>query len=138
MPTLCGDPVLAQPCGWMTNPMAATVRVLAKRQAASHLECMTLPAAARFRSSLSDPEPPPTLSPPLRALWFDANGNWPRAHAEVEDGATPQACQVHGYLHRKEGDRGNAAYWYRRARVPVADGPLEGEWDALLDQLLTG
>lgn len=98
---------------------------------------MTL-SAARFRSSLSDPEPPPALSPPLRALWFDANNDWPRAHAEVEDGATPQACQVHGYLHRKEGDRGNAAYWYRRARVPVADGPLEGEWDTLVDQLLAG
>jgi hypothetical protein len=26
---------------------------------------------------------------------------------------------VHAYLHRKEGDQDNAAYWYGRARKPV-------------------
>jgi hypothetical protein len=28
---------------------------------------------------------------------------------------------VHAYLHRKEGDQDNAAYWFRRAGQPFAD-----------------
>jgi hypothetical protein len=88
-----------------------------------------------FRNSLPDPQPPPGLSPELRALWFDARGDWHRAHREVEDGATPAACLVHGYLHRKEGDAGNAAYWYRRAGAKPAHGSLATEWDALVRQM---
>ncbi len=91
-----------------------------------------------FRDSLSAQEPPPGLSSPLRALWFDGKDDWHQAHAEVEDGATPAACQVHGYLHRKEGDAGNAAYWYRRAGTAIVREPLEAEWAALLRQLLAG
>jgi hypothetical protein len=43
---------------------------------------------------------------------------------------------VHGYLHRREGDHGNAAYWYRQAGRPVAHGPLDKEWQALVQRLL--
>jgi hypothetical protein len=43
---------------------------------------------------------------------------------------------VHAYLHRKEGDAGNAAYWYRRARRPVCREPLEAEWEAIARALL--
>jgi hypothetical protein len=45
---------------------------------------------------------------------------------------------VHAYLHRLEGDAGNAAYWYRQARKPVADGALDPEWDAIAGALLDG
>ena len=30
---------------------------------------------------------------------------------------------MHAYLHRKEGDQGNAAYWYGRAGKPVCREP---------------
>jgi hypothetical protein len=43
---------------------------------------------------------------------------------------------VHAYLHRKEGDLGNAGYWYRRARKSVADGPLDDERTAIVTELL--
>jgi len=43
---------------------------------------------------------------------------------------------VHAYLHRKEGDEGNARYWYRRANVTPAAGSLDVEWRAIVDALL--
>ena len=52
---------------------------------------------------------------------------------QVEDSA---GAWVHAYLHRKEGDQSNAAYWYRRAGKPVCREPLETEWLAILNQLL--
>ena len=33
---------------------------------------------------------------------------------------SPDGAWVHAYLHRKEGDAGNAGYWYTRAGQPVA------------------
>jgi hypothetical protein len=44
---------------------------------------------------------------------------------------------VHAYLHRKEGDEGNAAYWYRRAGKPVERGPLGAEWARIVTALLS-
>jgi hypothetical protein len=43
---------------------------------------------------------------------------------------------VHGYLHRKEGDEGNAGYWYRRAGRMVACGDLRLEWEAIVREML--
>ena len=43
---------------------------------------------------------------------------------------------MHAYLHRKEGDAGNAAYWYRRARKPVCQASLDEEWAAIAEALL--
>jgi hypothetical protein len=45
---------------------------------------------------------------------------------------------VHAYLHRKEGDAGNAAYWYRRARKPVCRASLDEEWAEIVSALLKG
>ena len=89
-----------------------------------------------FQASLSRSEPPVDASPALRALWFDARGDWGRAHGEVQDGATASGCHVHGYLHRKEGDTANAGYWYRRAAVAPATGSLDAEWNSLVRKML--
>jgi hypothetical protein len=43
---------------------------------------------------------------------------------------------VHAYLHRKEGDQDNAAYWYERAGKPVCRGPLDVEWLSIVKELL--
>ena len=46
--------------------------------------------------------------------------------AQSDEGA--DGAWVHAYLHRKEGDLPNAAYWYRRAGRPVCEASLEQEW----------
>src|ERR1700733_15799160 len=51
----------------------------------------------------------------LLALWWDAKGDWERAHGIAQDVAGADGAWVHAYLHRKEGDAGNAGYWYRQA-----------------------
>jgi hypothetical protein len=89
-----------------------------------------------FRASLAGAAPPPGLSDALAGLWWDGKGDWDRAHeaAQAQDDAAGAA--VHAYLHRKEGDLSNAAYWYRRAGRKVATGTLEQEWGALATELL--
>ena len=90
-----------------------------------------------FRASLTMSEPPPGLNLALHALWWDALGNWDRAHACAQvNEADPSAAWVHAYLHRKEGDLANAAYWYRRAGRPVARDELEAEWLMIAAALL--
>jgi hypothetical protein len=89
-----------------------------------------------FKASLQRPEPP-ELGPALQALWWDAQGDWDRAHACAQvDEADPSAAWVHAYLHRQEGDLANAAYWYRRAGRPMAREELIAEWFAIATALL--
>ena len=45
---------------------------------------------------------------------------------------------MHAYLHRVEGDLGNAGYWYRQAGQPVAIDALEAEWERIVVALLSG
>ena len=90
-----------------------------------------------FRASLTMPETPPGLDVGLQALWWDAQGNWDRAHACAQvDVADRRAAWAHAYLHRREGDLANAAYWYRRAGRPVAQDELEEEWLTIAAALL--
>ena len=92
---------------------------------------------AGFTASLALAMPPAGLSPALAALWWAGKGEWERAHAIVmkcEDDA--DSAWVHAYLHRVEGDTGNAHYWYRQAKRPAAEGPLPAEWDSLVGTLL--
>jgi hypothetical protein len=88
-----------------------------------------------LRATLNQPAPP-ALSPPLRALWHDARGEWDAAHAVAQDIDDRTGAWIHAYLHRKEGDLGNAAYWYERAHQPVATDSLEAEWQRLAAALL--
>jgi len=88
-----------------------------------------------FRATLSERAPPAGGSA-LSALWWAAKGQFDRAHEIVQDDAGRDAAWVHAYLHRVEGDLGNAAYWYRQARRPVAAQTLETEWDVIVTALL--
>jgi hypothetical protein len=72
----------------------------------------------------------------LLALWWDAKGNWEKAHEVAQDVAGADGAWVHGYLHRREGDVGNAAYWYRRAGRAVATGDSRLEWEAIVGEML--
>ena len=88
-----------------------------------------------FRATLSSPAKP-ALPPLLLALWHDARGHWDEAHRVAQDIEDADGSRVHAYLHRKEGDAGNAAYWYRRAGRPVCSTSLEEEWEAIVRELL--
>ena len=91
-----------------------------------------------FRASLSHLEPPRGLTAALTALWHDGHGDWDLAHQTAQDIDDTTGAWIHAYLHRKEGDLGNAAYWYRRAGQPVASGPLAEEWTRIVERLLSG
>jgi hypothetical protein len=93
---------------------------------------------AGFKASLSGTAPATNLDAPLAALWWAAKGNWDTAHKIAQDGDDKKSAWVHAYLHRVEGDLGNAGYWYRRAGKPVATGSLETEWEAIVSELLGG
>jgi hypothetical protein len=91
---------------------------------------------AAFRETLAQAAPPAGVSRALAGLWWDAKGDWDKAHEcaqEVEDEA---GNWVHAYLHRKEGDASNAGHWYRRAGQAHSQATLEAEWEAIVKALL--
>lgn len=75
-----------------------------------------------FHESLSRAEPPASLDLALAGLWWDAKGDWGRAHESAQQDEGKDASWVHAYLHRKEGDQGNTAYLYNRAGMAVCPG----------------
>jgi len=91
-----------------------------------------------FRATLSQAAPPASIAPLLAALWHDGRGDWAKAHQITQDIESPDAAWVHAYLHRKEGDLGNAGYWYRRAGQPVSAASLAEEWTTIVTSLLKG
>ena len=91
-----------------------------------------------FRASLSGTAPASSVEPPLAALWWAAKGDWDKAHKIVMNEETAEAAWVHAYLHRVEGDLGNAGYWYRQAGQPAAQDSLEAEWERIVSALLGG
>ena len=58
-------------------------------------------------------------------------GEWEAAHRLIQHHSDPFACRIHAFLHRQEGDLGNAAYWYARADMPMPDNSLTDELDCL-------
>lgn len=79
---------------------------------------------------------PAGLTPALQALWLDAKGDWERAHKKIQDDSSAQASWIHAYLHRKEGDEGNARYWYNRAGKKFPALTLQDEWRLIASALL--
>lgn len=90
-----------------------------------------------FNTSLQLSAPPAHLSPVLQALWYAGKNEWDTAHTIAQDINTKEGSWVHAYLHRVEGDIGNASYWYHRAGKPLATGDLNKEWQSILLSLLT-
>jgi hypothetical protein len=89
-----------------------------------------------FRQSLAEAKPPADLRGALAGLWWDAKGDWTRAHESAQEDAGPEGAWVHAYLHRKEDDQGNAAYWYGQAGKQVCREPLDAEWLTIVSDLL--
>ena|ERR1700730_5139050 len=89
-----------------------------------------------FRDFLLHDDPPRELSLALVALWWDAKGDWRRAHESAQQDEDPAGAWVHAYLHRKEGDSSNAAYWYQWAGKSSTGMSLEQEWEEIAGSLL--
>ncbi|HYK36725.1 hypothetical protein [Alloacidobacterium sp.] len=90
-----------------------------------------------FRSTLRGDKPPANLPPLLQALWWEAKGDWNRAHQIAQDIESRDAAWVHAYLHRKEGDASNAGYWYRQAGKPHCRIETEVEWLDIVHHMLS-
>ncbi|HEU4607281.1 MAG TPA: hypothetical protein VFS31_04175 [Chitinophagaceae bacterium] len=90
----------------------------------------------KFRDSLTANHPPAGSSAYLRSLWHDAKGDWETAHNIIQDVNDKTAAWVHAYLHRKEGDTGNANYWYAKAGRSMPRHGLEQEWEEIVRELL--
>ena len=84
-------------------------------------------AVDSFVRSLDGDAPPGSATPMLRAVWHGLHGDWDAAHelAQAQDDA--EGAWVHAWLHRIEGDLGNADYWYRRADRPSRRDDTRGE-----------
>ena len=91
---------------------------------------------AEFKRTLSKSKPPADLAPALTALWWAGKDDWDTAHKIVMDEGGKDCAWVHAYLHRVEGDLGNARYWYGEAQRPVSNKPLAAEWDAIVETML--
>jgi hypothetical protein len=89
-----------------------------------------------FKSAISSPAPPAEVSIYLKALWYDANNDWEQSHNIIQEYDTKTASWIHAYLHRKEGDPGNASYWYQKAGRKMPGYELGKEWEEIVKQLL--
>ncbi len=89
----------------------------------------------QFKASLDGDAPPAGLGKALQALWYQAKGDWKRAHrlAQAED--DKNSAWVHGYLHRIKG-KARASRWYRSAGRSVSSAPLEKEWEEIVAAIL--
>jgi len=92
---------------------------------------------SEFKKSVGQNAPPPNINSLLQALWFDAKGDWEMAHNLAQEVNTKDGSWIHAYLHRKEGDLGNASYWYQRANRPLCRKSLSEEWEEITKALLS-
>jgi hypothetical protein len=89
-----------------------------------------------LRDTLKGPVPPDGLSLAVCALWWEAKGEWAKAHECAQQQDDASGNWVHAYLHRREGDLANAGYWYRRAGKLPSAALLDEEWATIARALL--
>lgn len=90
----------------------------------------------QFKSTLVEIHPPKEWSEPLRALWYAAKGDWESSHDIAQEIHSPMGSWIHAYLHRVEGDKWNAGYWYDRAGKSFPAISLEEELMVLVEHNL--
>ena len=89
-----------------------------------------------FKTSVQEDAPPVNISAALEALWWDAKGDWKRAHQLAQSQKDQIGAWVHAYLHRVEGDDSNAGFWYHRAERIHSTAPLDVEWQEIAGDLI--
>ncbi len=89
-----------------------------------------------FKESLAGNEPSQNSSVYLQSLWYDAKGEWDKAHKLIQDVDDKNGAWIHAYLHRKESDIANADYWYSRADKKRPSVSLKEEWEEIVTSLV--
>jgi hypothetical protein len=89
-----------------------------------------------FKSSLIGASPPAGVSGAMQALWWQAKGDWHKAHRCAQADANENGAWAHAYLHRVEGDERNAGGWYKRAGKTPSTASLDSEWEEIARALL--
>lgn len=72
---------------------------------------------------------PDDIPPLLQALLLESSGDWDSAHKIAQNDPSTYGSWVHAYLHRVEGDLGNASYWYHNAAKRMPELSLAEEWE---------
>ncbi|MFK7849504.1 MAG: hypothetical protein AB8D78_00880 [Akkermansiaceae bacterium] len=95
-------------------------------------------AEALAESAANDSQPPEGISIEAKALWFAKAGKWDAAHDLCQDVPGTAGSWIHAWLHRQEGDLGNAAYWYSCAgrEMPAQNVTLDAEWQGIAEELV--
>lgn len=89
-----------------------------------------------FIFSIEKNKPPTKLNKYLAILWYDRKGKWNIAHNLAQAIYNRDGSLLHAYLHRKEGDLANAAYWYSNADMEMPNISLNKEWEKLVKKYL--
>jgi hypothetical protein len=89
-----------------------------------------------FKTTLTQSSPPASINKLLQAMWFDAKDDWEAAHNIAQEIHTREGSWIHAYLHRKEGDTGNASYWYHKANKNLPRVSLTQEWEDIVTDFL--
>lgn len=89
-----------------------------------------------YINSLSNNNPPEGINDLLTSLWYAAKDDWETAHGIAQDIPGKDGAWIHAYLHRVEGDIGNANYWYSVAGKTFPPGTIEEEWKDLVMEFL--
>lgn len=79
---------------------------------------------------------PEDIPPLLQALLLESAGDWANAHRIAQSDPSRDGSWVHAYLHRVEGDLGNASYWYRNAGKNMPEISTDEEWEYIALALL--
>lgn len=90
-------------------------------------------------SASTDSQPPAGLGKIAECLWYAKAGEWDKAHDLCQDLPGQPGSWIHAWLHREEGDLGNAGYWYSRAgkTMPSKNVTLADEWMSIAKDLLS-
>ena len=98
---------------------------------------MAIPANFEdFQASLGADGPNELWPEALKALWYDGKGDWDMAHNIAQEISSLQGNWIHAYLHRKEGDKWNAGYWYGRANREFPSVDLKMEFEELVSEVI--
>jgi hypothetical protein len=89
-----------------------------------------------FCNSIEQKNKPQNLHPSLEALWLTAAGNWDEAHLIVQSREDNDSEWIHAHLHREEGDKWNATYWYTRCGREFPSLSLKDEWEEITKDLI--
>ena len=85
-----------------------------------------------FIISTKNDSPPSDITDMELAMWYALNDSWDNAHQTAQSIKNDLGSWIHAYLHRIEGDIGNANYWYRKADRPPYQGPLDDEAEEII------